>query len=700
MFHRVSLRFILIVLSVSQVFLITASVGYFSFRNGQRAVNTVAARLRSEINARIEAHLQEFLETPHRINQINTDALGQGWLRPDDQGFLENYFWRQIQTFDSVTSIYFGNAAGGLVDAGREGATGQLYVIVTDGFARGPFHKYTTDSQGRHITETNTLPDFDARTRLWYTEAVSRGAATWTPVYILFTGQDMAISASRPVYDQNRHFLGVVSVDLFLSHLSDFLRGLDIGRTGQSFIMERSGLLIASSTDESLIVIPADKSPARRLMAVDSADPLTRAAAVALREHFNNYQAIVADQQFEFTLAGQRQFLHVSPLRNRESLDWLIVTVIPEAEFMAQINANNRITLLISIATALLTLFIGIIVAQWIARPVARLNAAARALAQGDWDWPPLGNTRVHEIAQLTNSFGYMAGRLRQMWEALTAEAAVRQRAEAALRVNLEKYRVLFEVFPLGITVSDKSGRILETNHEAVRILELSDEEHRKRRIDDARWRIICPDGALMPVEEYASVRALREGRPIENVQMGVVKENGQTVWLNVTAAPIPLEDYGVVITYGDVTRLKNIEAERERLITELQTALTAVKQLTGLLPICASCKKIRDDRGYWQQVEVYIEKHSEVEFSHGICPDCMAKLYPNTYQKLQPGRQKILEILSQSGAATLAALSEATGFSLEDILAYLQLLIEERQIESVVTGDAVIYRLRAPQSA
>ena len=69
---------------------------------------------------------------------------------------------------------------------------------------------------------------------------------------------------------------------------------------------------------------------------------------------------------------------------------------------------------------------------------------------------------------------------------------------------------------------------------------------------------------------------------------------------------------------------------DRERLILQLQKALTEVKQLSGLLPICASCKKIRDDKGYWNQIESYIRDHSGVEFSHGICPDCMKKLYPD----------------------------------------------------------------------
>jgi hypothetical protein len=76
------------------------------------------------------------------------------------------------------------------------------------------------------------------------------------------------------------------------------------------------------------------------------------------------------------------------------------------------------------------------------------------------------------------------------------------------------------------------------------------------------------------------------------------------------------------------------VEEERERLIKELQDAVADIKVLSGLVPICSSCKKIRDDKGYWTQLEGYIQAHSQAKFSHGVCPDCMKKLYPNFVPK------------------------------------------------------------------
>ena len=78
----------------------------------------------------------------------------------------------------------------------------------------------------------------------------------------------------------------------------------------------------------------------------------------------------------------------------------------------------------------------------------------------------------------------------------------------------------------------------------------------------------------------------------------------------------------------------KRHQEERERLIGELREALAKVKLLSGLLPICASCKKIREGNGYWNQIESYIKEHSEAEFSHGLCPECAKKLYPDYFKE------------------------------------------------------------------
>ena len=137
--------------------------------------------------------------------------------------------------------------------------------------------------------------------------------------------------------------------------------------------------------------------------------------------------------------------------------------------------------------------------------------------------------------------------------------------SQQLLERTLVKYKTLFETFPLGITVADKQGNIVETNRKAKELLGISADEHLLRDIYGPEWQIIRPDGTPMPAAEYASVRALKENRLIENIEMGIGKTGAPVTWLNVTAAPLPLEGYGVVVAYGDITQRKQMETQLAR---------------------------------------------------------------------------------------------------------------------------------------
>lgn len=130
-----------------------------------------------------------------------------------------------------------------------------------------------------------------------------------------------------------------------------------------------------------------------------------------------------------------------------------------------------------------------------------------------------------------------------------------RKQMEDDLRVNLTKYSVLFDTLPLGVAVTDQNGQIVESNQEATRLLGLSEEEQKRRLIQGEEWKIVRTDKTVMPPEEYASVRALEDQHRVENVEMGICKDDDQITWISVTAAPLPLKDHGIVITYNDITR-------------------------------------------------------------------------------------------------------------------------------------------------
>ncbi|MCW8907485.1 MAG: EAL domain-containing protein [Sedimenticola sp.] len=429
------------------VLLIALAVGltsYLSFYKGREAVDELATRLRTEITDQIQNHLDSHLSTPVLVNRINANALQQGLLDPRDQNAMERYFWEQLQLFEGVSSIYFGNHRGGLVDAGREVDDKGQYVIVTDGFSSGPFRKYATDNRGNRTNLLLTVPDFDARIRPWYRLAREKGQPTWSDIYILFSGQDMAIAASHPVFDSDNRLLGVFSNDLFLSQFNHYLRGLDIASNGEAFVIERSGLLVASSTGEPLILANEKGGAKKRLAATESRHPLISEATRRLLVRFGELHSIDGDYDFEFRIGSERHLAQVTPFRTESGLDWLSVVVIPESDFASGINTNALSTLLLILVTLVLAIGSAVLGTRWMTRPILRLNQAAQSLADGE---PPYSvrRSRVREIDHLTRSFNKMALHLRRSLDSLTGEIGERKRAEAALNRQHQRLQNIIE---------------------------------------------------------------------------------------------------------------------------------------------------------------------------------------------------------------------------------------------------------------
>jgi hypothetical protein len=176
----------------------------------------------------------------------------------------------------------------------------------------------------------------------------------------------------------------------------------------------------------------------------------------------------------------------------------------------------------------------------------------------------------------------------------------------------------LFERMSDGVVALDAHQRLVDMNRAAEALLV----EGQKGRGDLVSvLRPLLPAGALGPDPVQADIRL--PGRPER--------------WLDLVTTPLRNARgilTGHLIVLRDVTFRQMVEQEKEMLVAALQTALTDVKSLRGLIPMCSCCKKIRDDKGRWQSLELYVQQHSEARFSHGICDDCFEKLYPEIARK------------------------------------------------------------------
>ncbi len=151
---------------------------------------------------------------------------------------------------------------------------------------------------------------------------------------------------------------------------------------------------------------------------------------------------------------------------------------------------------------------------------------------------------------------------------------------------------------------------------------------------------------------------------------------------------------------FEDMKRLRNLNRELQSRNEELQAALHKVQTLSGLLPICASCKSIRDDRGYWQQVESYISEYTRAEFTHGLCPDCMRELYPDVYQQVIKRKEDIIQVVQELGRADLSTIAGRVDLPESNTQVRLNNLVDEGQLKEVTINDRVLYEQRPLDSS
>lgn len=414
-FRKIPLRTILVVPFVLQIFAAVGLTGYLSLRNGEKAVNNLAAQLRTEVSDRVRQHLDTYLTLPHHINQINGAAIEQKLIDVGNLRSIGRYFWKQMRVFKEFGYINFGNPQGDFVGIYRAPDNSLRMDLIEQAYI-GKYYGYATDNQG-NPTKRIIVDDFDFRVDSWYTNAVKVGRPLWSEIY---TWDDdpsiISISASYPIYNQNKTLVGVIGIDYVLSLLSDFLRQLRISPAAKIFILERNGLLVAASSHEKFYTI--ENGEAQRLKADNSQDAAIKITTQYLTKHFGSLNQIKHSQQLDLNIEGQKTFAQVTPWQDQFGLDWLIVVTVPESDFMGQIHANTRTTILLCLLALAIALVLGIYTSNWIVQPLLRLSQASEAIASGKLD-QKVAIPKVDELSVLAHSFNRMAQQLRESFTTL-----------------------------------------------------------------------------------------------------------------------------------------------------------------------------------------------------------------------------------------------------------------------------------------
>lgn len=384
---------------------------------GRAAVHRLASQQLAQIHDQINQHVDWLVSMPARADQANLAMIKSGRLDPNDPRSWGPVFVEQFRAFEVLSAITWGGEDGQCTWVARYiGDDERLYYAIKDSKTGDEIVEYHVDINGRIAPEPAGSFTFDPRLRPWYVAPKASGRPAWSEPFLWVGGSDeevatLGIAYGWPYYDDEGNLIGVIDADLSIQDISRFLAGLQIGRTGRAYLVDGDGLMLASSTSAAL----AD-SEGNRLHAADSNEAWLSASAVHLGQAFGTVGAVNLDHEEIIEIDGVREWLYASPFTHETGLNWVIVTVVPETDFMAEILAGRRRSEWFAAALMLGTLGFGVLLAMLLVRPIVKLSHHMHRLGGGDLEHE-VSLPYSREFMALTHDINQMTRDLRDRLE-------------------------------------------------------------------------------------------------------------------------------------------------------------------------------------------------------------------------------------------------------------------------------------------
>ena len=608
--RKITLRLVLIVPFMLQTVGIVSLVGYLSFQSGQKAVENIANQMMEEVGERISDRLSNYLHLAHHIVTANDLAVKEQALDLNNFKQLQKQLWQQMLLHPSLATNYFWSTEGEAIGYGRilsdeyrqkvEKLTGKNFPIGTFYFMKISKNNlnqrqfFSVDNQGNPTTLVYSLFD-NFRQLPWYSYTKKLGKQSWTPIFLYHAMPILGMQASAPIYNPDGKFVGIFTSSFSLPDISNFLEKLHFSPQGQTFIIERSGEVVATSTLEALEA-QQRKGQRQRLLAVNSRNAKTREVAQYLRKNFGKYHNWRTVESLSLIYQKQRLFIRVVPYQDRYGLDWLIVIIVPESDFMAEINANTQYTVLLSFGALGIAIALGLLTANQITKRISQINQASQAMASGNLAQHLTTESPVKELGELAQSFNLMAEQLRDSFEQI----------KTALLDSKEKFTTVFRTSPdpiLIVTLAE--GRIIEINNRCLEFFGYFREEFIGYTVRElGLW------ANLADRKKFKEI--LETNRNVYNLEVGVNLKSSESRIVLISAEICNLEGQDcIIVVIKDISDRKTAEAALRQ--SQAQLELFFSQSLDGFFFMMLDQPVQWDDTVDKEQILDYVFAHQRV---------------------------------------------------------------------------------------
>ncbi|MGB3511724.1 MAG: PAS domain-containing protein [Microcoleaceae cyanobacterium] len=566
--QKISLRIVLATSFVTQILAIVGIVGWASLHNGEKAVKQLATQLNTEISHHVSQELEDALEGPHLIHQINQDLIKLELLNFNNLKSTGRLFEKQIQQFN-VSNIKFGNSEGDFVSF-EQNKDGDFSISLMTRLNPGILQEYSTDAQG-NLTEKLNSYEYNYLNQSWYTDAVITDKPSWSKIYN-WNGlpEVLAISASYPIYDKNNNLIGVLGVEKPLSDISELLKKAKTTHSGVIYIIEKSGLIVASSSEEKASYLVNDLP--QRLSVLNSNAPLVRATAKKILETFSELNQITANHHLEFNIDGKKNFVQLTPWQDEFGLEWLILIAVPASEFMVQINENTRITVLFCLLAIALASYLAIFTSRWVTQPIFKLSQATADIAKGSLSGK-LEIVSFIEFEGLVQSFNQMSERLNNSFTEL--EERIEERT-IELKISEEKFYRIFHYSPVSMMILRLPELdIIDINEGFREIFSYSKEEIIGQNCVEVN---LFKNSTIY--EEI--IQTLQSTGKVSDREIEIYTKLGAEKIIELSAEKIEIDKKNCIIyVLNDITKRRQAEIERDRFF-DISVDLLAIAGTDG----------------------------------------------------------------------------------------------------------------------
>jgi diguanylate cyclase (GGDEF)-like protein len=439
----IALRTLMLLAVLILIPLLVGTAGWLTYRASMQVALRMEQQQTAELGRLIQDKVTAFFDVPRQVDTFNAELFRQGVLEPGRPDAILNAFLAQFRQQPLLTFLSMGNAEGEYYAASRPplGDDRALRILRATIVEDRTMKLFRIDDANRPTTLISLgTRDYDARQRHWYQAAVAADSLKWYPAYRYAVNGDqgqydsLGIGMSAPLYDPYRNFLGVVTADVALSQLGDFLRKQLADLGGTAFIAETDGNLLATSGEEPIYRLNGPDT--LRIRADQSDHPGVRAAGVVIRD------SGAASGNGLIEVEKRRYLLDWQSVQLPDGPSLTLALALPESRFAGPAHQALRDIAYLAPAFLIAGLLVALLFAYWFVQPLLTLERWARQLGGGQFQATPPIASRIREIAGLTLSLGAMAEHLRRHAEELEQRVAERTEALAVANQQLAELAV------------------------------------------------------------------------------------------------------------------------------------------------------------------------------------------------------------------------------------------------------------------